>query len=147
MGFEHSPPHIYIYIYAHLGSCVVESCVCALQSLCSLILWVLVAECVFAHLIVMENPSASNNFKRRSVEQLKGTCYCYVLYFAMKPQFSSSVHLTILISCYLKSHSYIFFCKYFMFHSVLFGFQIFGVGSVLFGCKYREPMKTILPYG
>ena len=82
-GFEHSPPHI--YVYARLGSCVVESCVCALQSLCGSILWVSAAESEFAHLIVMENPSASNNFKRRSVEQLKGTCYCYVLYFSRKP--------------------------------------------------------------
>jgi len=91
-----------------------------------------------------ENPSASNNFKRRSVEQLKGTCYVMFSTLLGNPSFH---HLTILIPCYLKSHSYIFFCKYFMFRSVLFGFQIFGVGSVLFGCKYREAMKTILPYG
>ena len=123
---------------------MVESCVCALQSLCGSILWVSAAESEFAHLIVMENPSASNNFKRRSVEQLKGTCYVMFSTLLGNPSFH---HLTILIPCYLKSHSYIFFCKYFMFRSVLFGFQIFGVGSVLFGCKYREAMKTILPYG
>ena len=121
-------------VYARFRACAVKSCGCRLQSLCLRI-------SLSWKILLYQTTS---NFKRRSVEQLKGTCYVMLSTLLGNPSFH---HLTILIPCYLKSHSYIFFCKYFMFRSVLFGFQIFGVGSVLFGCKYREAMKTILPYG
>ena len=60
-----------------------------------------------------------------------------------KPYFSWSVHSTFLISCYLKSHAYIFFdsinLKYFMFGSVLFRLQIFYVVSVLLCSDAMNP--------
>ena len=118
-------------VYARFRACAVQSCGFRLQS------WVCASHCHGKSFCIKQ-------LQEKVSWTTQGYMLCYVLYFARKPSFH---HLTILIPCYLKSHSYIFFCKYFMFRSVLFGFQIFGVGSVLFGCKYREALKTILPYG
>ena len=78
----------------------------------------------------------ANNFKRWSVEQLKGACSCY--YFmqsSTKPYFSLLVHSTILISCYLQFQAYIFF------HSINFSATILCL--TLFCSDYKYLMLAL----
>ena len=130
--------------------------VCAFGNRCGWVLCVSAPESEFGRMMSWIGSSpVANNFKRWSVEQLKGACSCYFMYSSTKPYFSLLVHSTILISCYLQFQAYIFFhsinfsasilcltlfcsdCKYLMLclfcnvGSVLLGLQIFNVGFVL----------------